>query len=295
MRRTTKIYFFIVLTFITVTVHSQIQVNVITKSVTKEFVFSGETVFIQGEKSTINFQTWSEKKIKIEMKLISKNPLESKAKRDLEVMHYTFQNDNKYIKANNYFKSNEITDISSNLSVEYSIYIPAKCTIQVINLYGNVILSNMEVTGTIKNSFGEVRLNNISGTLLFDMHYSDLSADNLSGKFTINTRNSDVQLKKISGDFNLKSTYGNIVITSIGKLNNLTINAQRTKVLVAVREFTDFNYMLTTQNDKIIVPLEYTKLIKEESGLFKFSSSSGKTNNSIQINTTYCPITLKSE
>lgn len=293
--RTSILYILLLLSFTFYNAYSQKHVNVITKSIVKEFEYSGETFVIQGEKSNINIQRWNAKKIKIEIKLIAKNPIESKAKRDLDVMHYSFQNDNRFIRVNNYFKSNEITDITSNLSIEYSIYIPNKCNIQLINLYGSVSISNIETSGNINNSFGSVVLNNIIGSLTVDLHFADLNVNGLSGLVTIKTKNSDIQLHKISGDYKLNATYGSIEITSTEKLNNLTINAQRTSVSIIIRKFEDFNYSLSTQNDKIIVPSEYTKLIKEEAGLLKFNKASGSENKSIKINTTYCPITLKTE
>ena len=293
--RTSILNILLLLTFPLYNVYSQKQVNVITKSIIKEFEYLGETFIIHGEKSNINIQTWNEKKIKIEIKLIAKNPIESKAKRDLEVMHYSFQNDDKFIKVNNYFKSNEITDITSNLSIEYSIYIPNKCNIQLINLYGSVTISKIEASANIKNSFGSVVLNNIIGNLTIDLHFANLNVNGLSGLVTIKTKNSDVQLHRISGDYKLNATYGSIEITSTEKLNNLTINAQRTSVSLIIKNLEDYNYLLSTQNDKILVPSEYTKLIKEEAGLQKFNKAYSSNNKSIKINTTYCPITLKTE
>jgi hypothetical protein len=57
----------------------------------------------------------------------------------------------------------------------------------------------------------------------------------------------------------------------------------------------EYNFSRSTQGDKIIEPQEYTQSISEESGLLKFTKASGSTIKSITINTTYCPITLKTE
>jgi len=108
MRTPIKIFILLLLAFTIHNTYSQDKVNVITKSVTKEFEYSGETLIIQGEKSNMTIHAWNEKKIKIEMKLIAKNPIESKALKDIEIMQYTFQKEGKQVKVRNYFKSGKI-------------------------------------------------------------------------------------------------------------------------------------------------------------------------------------------
>ena len=295
MRTSIKLYILLLMTFANINTYSQKLVNVITKTVVKEFEYSGKTVIIHGEKSNITVQRWKGKKIKIEIQLIAKNHDKSKAERDLNVMQYSFQNGDKYIKASNYFKSNGTTDITSNLSVEYSIYIPGKTNIQLINLYGDVNLNSVEISGKLKNSFGNIKINNVIGDLTVDMHYANLKCTGLSGKVTINAKNSDILLHEISGDYNLTTTYGTINIASVTGLRNLLVNAQRTSIYVTIDNFEDYNYSLSVKDDKIIVPAGYTSLIKEESGLLKFIKHSNSINNLISIHTTFCPITLKTE
>ena len=273
---------------------AQVKVNVIEKTVKKEFDYTGEKIIILGEKSDISIQKWEGKKVKVQISLIAKNPSKTRAEKDIDILQYSVSQTADAIKLSNFFRSDRIVDVSSNLSVEYFIYVPSACNVEIKNLYGKTDIANVSISGKIDNSFGSVSLRNISGKLDVDLYYSNLSGTGTRGELNIGAKNSDLFMKDLAGKNTINTTYGEINIEPSKDLKALDILSQRSSVIIVTDNFGYYNYELDAYKDQIILPAKYSPSVTKESGGSLFRQSSHTNNASVKIKTTYCPITIKS-
>jgi hypothetical protein len=292
MKKTLIYVVILFLSFSNYTIAQQ-KVNVITKTIKKEFDYEQEKIIIRGEKSNINIYQWQGDKLKIQIDLIAKNPSKLKAEKDIEVLQYSIGQKGDSINLGNFFKSNKIVGISSNLSVDYHIYIPLKCYVDIKNLYGKVNIHNVRIYGKIDNSFGSTSLQNTSGNCLVNLYYSKFTSNSTNGELKVNAENSNLTLKNISGIYELYATYGEIHIESLQNLKELKISAQRSSVFLTVERFKDYNYELETFKNEIIIPEVYRDKIIKASSTSSYKNKFSANNNMLNIKTTYCPITVK--
>lgn len=272
---------------------AQKKTHVLTKTVKKELKADGRTLIIRGEKSTINISSWAKPYYGIEIKLISKNFKEKKAKKDLEVIKYKIEESNQYYLLNNYFSSDKYYEVSSNLSAVYNIKVPASSKLDIANIYGNINLDNLKSVTNLKNSFGEISVTNTNGKYNVNSYYSDVMMENIDMDLQCNADKSDIELVNVSGSVVIKSNYGKIQIEAASNLESVNIDSQRSTVFFASQNLKDYNYSLSTKQSKITLPDKWQNKLIEKDGYTIFSLKNIPKNPFIQIRTTYCQISIK--
>jgi hypothetical protein len=250
---------------------------------------------VKGEKSEINITGWTEDYIKIEINLISKNPSAEVARNDLDVLKYKLLVNEKEIYINNYFESEEFNNINSNLSTVYNINVPPECDVSLTNLYGDIIIKNVNVSGYVSNSFGDVNIDGIKGNLEVILYYARLWFNNSNCIFRGKAEKSDLIFENSGGKFDISTNYGKIIFNADNRISLLKITSGRTEVTVNTQSFEDFNYLLSTKSGNIYIPSKYRSKVTEEEDLNKFSLHSDNMNTYIKVKTTYSPITIKTE
>ncbi len=286
---------YILLVFIGFTnyLSAQKKVNVITKTITREFNYSNETLVINAEKSNINIHQGEGNKVKVQIDLIAKNPSKSDAENDMDIMQYYISQSEGAINLSNFFKSDRMVEITSNLSAAYDIYIPLACNVDIKNLYGQINMNDAQVSGEIDNSFGSVSLQNITGNLHINLSFSDLASSNTDGELKIDAKNANLSMKNLSGKNTVNTTYGEIEIKSLHELKVLDVDAKRCSVNLNVDQFENYNYNLGAYKKEIILPEKYSSKIIKDSSSNLFSQQYNSNNSLIKIKSTYCPITIQ--
>ena len=292
MRTQKYIYLILILLSSSLVTFTQEKVFVVTKTITREYDITNKNLIIQGEKADITLTNSLDDKVNIEIKLIAKSYIKEIAKRDLAVAKYRIEDLQNKLKIKNYFESEEISKVSSNLSVEYIIQIPENANIQIQNIYGDIYFDNTKVNGKVVNSFGAVTIENGSGKLDFDLSYAELKMINSRGNYTINSKSSKIVFDNISGNYTLKTLYGDLLVASMKNVDMLCLNGQRTKVDVSLPNIEDYSINMSTKRDNIIVPVELENKIIKDSGLSTFEQVNSIEKPTLNIHTTYCPITL---
>lgn len=275
--------------------YTQQTVKVITKTITKDAKFTGQKLIVKGEKSEININGWTKSFIKIEINLISKNPSAEVARNDLNVLKYNLSLDEEEIYISNYFKSEEFNNISSNLSTVYNINVPSGCAVSLTNLYGDVYLENVNSSVYINNSFGEVNIDGMKGSVTSVLNYARLLLSNSDCIFRCEAGKSDLIFENSGGKYDLSTNYGEIIFNADNTVKLLKISSIRTEIAVNTKTIEDFNYLLVTKSGNIYLPSKYRIMVIKEEDLNKFTLHSDNMKSYIEIKTTYCPITIKTE
>ncbi len=274
---------------------AQQKVFVATKTITKEYNLTNRRLAIQGEKADISLVNSSENKVQVEIKLIAKNYSKETAKNDLSIIKYQISDEPDQLLVKNYFESDIRihSTVSSNLSVKYLIHVPENTTIQIQNIYGDISLYETKLNGSIRNSFGLVTTENETGIISFNIDYSELRMTNTVGDYNISSKNSQLVLNDISGNYILKPIYGDVTINSLKNINELKINGQRTKVDIVLPNIDKYSLILKAKKEKIIVPTPLTDKIVKDSGYSSLKIIKSKDKPILNIETSYCPITIK--
>lgn len=287
-----KYYRFLIIAFFIIQflpVVGQQTVKIATKTIKKDLKYTNQQITIKGEKSKIFVTKVPIEAIQIEVKLISKNPDVNKAKRDLGIMKYSISENSKNVIVSNYFESDKYREITSNLSAVIEIKIPDGARIYISNIYGNVVVENIECISQIKNSFGETRLNKCSGKFNIELYYNNLNCKKLSGELICNAERTILDFTDVSGDFSFRTKYGKIRLETNSKYLQLNVEASRTEVSLYVPGIQYYIFFLDTKFSEINVPdglIYQTKFIPQGSII--------DTNKPlINIGTSYCPITIK--
>ena len=274
---------------------SQDKIHVIKKIVTKEYSVSEiPDLQIKGEKSDIFVTGWKNKTIKVEIQLISKNPVKEKAEKELKYISYSCsKQDNKIILSNTFISSRN-TKISSNLSTKFIIYLPELSNVHIENLYGNINLNDLSLENQIQNSFGEVKINNVKGLLHLDLHYADIHIADCNANIICTADNSDLYFNNVSKSAEITSNYGKIIFNPGNSLKNLSIKSSRTEITVNVDQFTRYSYSLLTQNSVLKIHENFTDKIITDNKITRFDLEVFASNPKINVETSYCPIIINS-
>ena len=273
---------------------AQDKIQVVTKTITRSFAFGQEeSLRIDAQKATIRIKGWDQEEVKLVLKLTAKHPERAVAERELSALRYQLTTDGSHKLLKNYFQATQqVSAITSNLQADYELRVPHQRAVSLSNHYGNITLSDWQATLNITAEFGEVHLEQITGAIALDVTYADVTARHTRGSLTGVTRKSNLNLYELAGTVSLESSYGEINVTALDQLQQLTIDASRTEVTFATPDPIRYYYRLSTTNDNIYVPVPGTWA--DENSIVRKQSftTSDPSLPSIFVKTTFSPITI---
>jgi hypothetical protein len=134
------------------------------KNINREFPTSAQgTTVIYNKHGNININTWTEKKVKINITIVVNSAEQAEAEKVLSQINVNFVNTNGYIKA-----ETMIGDIKGaylqDFKVNYEVWMPTDNQLDISNKYGNTALGNLNGNLIANVKFGDLR----TGKLLAD-------------------------------------------------------------------------------------------------------------------------------
>jgi len=241
------------------------------------------SLLIQGEKATIRITGKPQNTIELKMSLVAKHRNQAIALYDLKFIRFEYQKDGKQLILKNFYESTN-RKIESNLSVVYELIVPQDMAIQLYNLYGSTTLLNLGGIKLVDISFGRLDMQTINGNTILQLKYSNLTAQKISGQLTGTLSKSDALITNCGATTELNMSYGMLNALLISECELVSINGNRTEVLLQTPS-KDYNLDLKTTNSDVEV------FDKSYAPHYRWlSKSSSKT---INVTTTYCPIKIK--
>lgn len=245
---------------------------------------SGVTVY--GEKASVSVKGWSGSEVKVLFRPVSRNRDKEQAIADLKYIHYYVEKEGDRLVIRNSFKG-KMEQITSNLSMEIEILMPASLPADITNLYGPVEIDNIaSVSANV--SFGSLSMTDIRSTCSITTRYSDIKLTSIHGRLVINAEKSDIRATALSAATEISCSYGkaDLELTGTGPL---VIKGYRTTVDVTVNEFEKYQYNLKAPQGKINLP--QGKQIRNGPVEIQHANPAGL----IDVTTSYCDITISTK
>ena len=110
---------------------------------------------------------------------------------------------------------------SVNVSVDFKIWIPAKASIEVKSVSGDVTLDPIGGTVKVNSVSGEVEVHGAAGADVTVVS-GDLTLENIQGDAYLKTVSGNLQATKVRGSLELESVSGDIDLKDVAEARNVT-------------------------------------------------------------------------
>ncbi|MBC7349659.1 MAG: DUF4097 family beta strand repeat protein [Candidatus Aminicenantes bacterium] len=160
------------------------------------------TVMVSNVSGDIKFLVWKEEKVKIEAVKFATGSTEAKAKEnadkvtiEVKVEPGLVRIETKYPESRRWFGSD------SNVSVDYTIWIPEQASIDSKSVSGDV---------RVEKAGGPVRVSTVSGSVTVTGGKKTVSAKAVSGDIRVTGVEADCELSSVSGDLQVSQVRGSV-------------------------------------------------------------------------------------
>ncbi|SNC68429.1 hypothetical protein SAMN06265337_2310 [Hymenobacter gelipurpurascens] len=273
---------------------AQTKVQVVTRTIEKTLPLTPTTrIYVQGEKATVHVQGWDKPTARLVLRLVAKHPDRAVAERELQVMQYRIEQTGNDVNLRNFFTLAAGTTLQSNLRAEYTLWVPAKISLQITNAYGETMLTSLSGLQEILQEFGQIKLQDLQGQLTITSKYADITARNLDLTFTCHADKAAIRLTDAAGRYTIYNTYGSIRVEPTAGLTGLQITAARTEVTIVSPQMDLYSYEFTTLHGNIKLPANTTFSPGVVNTRTFFQVQYRKTDPLIRVNTSYAPVTLQ--
>jgi hypothetical protein len=97
-------------------------------------------------------------------------------------------------------------------SINYTIKVPDKLNVEVINKFGKVEAESIGGNLKINNANGSISVKSIAGSLTIENKFGEIIAAEVSGTAKISNSNGKINTYNIKGDLNVENRFGDIVV-----------------------------------------------------------------------------------
>jgi hypothetical protein len=271
---------------------SQEKIQVASLTVIREYGSDITSVMLTAEKSDIFLYPSKNEKIRIEIKLISKNPDQKTAVNDLEAIFYEIKENTGTIALKNYFQPPNEKPIKSNLSVRYSIYLPAPVSTRINCLYSKIKVLETHSECNIIAGFSDITLNNCHSHVTLRSHYCGIKIDEGNAVLSGSLDKSDMSLNDCSGSVDMNTNYGRVNITQQRACAGIRFIGYYTEFVLTAPEEQLKNCRFSTISGSIDVPDEYISRVREKKNKTTLTIINDAAYFPINISTTYNIIRL---
>ncbi|MGI4742074.1 MAG: hypothetical protein ACRYG7_43480 [Janthinobacterium lividum] len=279
-------------------VHGQQVVQVVTRTLEQSWACPpGMAVRIRAEKATVQVRGWDRPTVQVTLRLSARHAERAVAVQDLPVAQYRLQQHGNALDLVNLFVLPAGTPaVRSDLRAEYTVHMPTANPLQVVNAYGQTALTDLNGPQQLNQTFGQITLRNLRGTLTAKVSYADLMATNVQAAISCEATKSTVQLLRLGGSCFVRNYYGSIQVQPTAGLRQLTVEADRTEVVLSTAEPELFAYQLLVSQGPLAVPTAYTAAKKTTAS--RSSLITKPTSGSLpvlKVSTSYAPLTLQTQ
>ncbi|MGI4887210.1 MAG: hypothetical protein ACRYFR_19820 [Janthinobacterium lividum] len=277
---------------------AQPKVQVVTRTLAQSWACPpGMAVRIRAEKATVLVRGWDQPTVQVTLRLSARHPERAVAEQDLPVAGYRLQQNGNALDLVNFFVLPAgAPAVRADLRAEYTVWMPAGNPLQVINAYGQTTLADLSGAQKLTQNFGLIILRNLRGTLTATARYADLVATNVQADFTCEANKSAVQLLGLGGSCFVRNYYGSVRVQPAAGLRKLTVEADRTEVVISVGEPELFAYQLNVLQGNLTVPPAYGEIKKAAANHASLTTKpAAGARPLVRASTSYAPLTLQTQ
>jgi len=274
--------------------HAQQRVQVVTRTLEQTWNCPPSMlVRIRAEKATVQVRGWDRPTVQVTLHLSARHAERAVAVQDLPVAQYRLQqNGNALDLVNLFVLPAGAPVVRSDLRAEYLVLMPAGNPLQVVNAYGQTSLTDLSGAQQLTQNFGQITLRNLRGSLTATARYADLTATNVQADFTCNANKSAVQLLGMGGQCTVRNFYGSVRVQPAASLRKLTVEADRSEVMLSTAEPERFAYQLQVLQGALTVPSAYAATKKGSASRATLTTKAATPAQPVvRISTSYAPLT----
>ncbi|WP_157887171.1 hypothetical protein [Hymenobacter sp. PAMC 26628] len=275
---------------------AQPKVQVVTRTLAQTWRCPpGMAVRIRAEKATVLVRGWDQPTVQVTLRLSARHPERAVAEQDLPAAGYRLQQNGNALDLVNFFTLPAgAPAVRADLRAEYTVWMPAGNPLQVVNAYGQTTLADLSGRQALEQSFGQITLRNLRGTLAATVRYADLTATNLLADFTCEANKSAVLVLGLGGKCFVRNYYGSVRVQPTAALRRLTVEADRTEVVISAPQPELFAYQLSTQEGALTLPPAYAAARKGSASRASLSTdAAANARPLVRVSTSYAPLSLQ--
>jgi len=240
--------------------HGQTRVEVITKTVEKNFSYKrGYTLKIEGKSADIEVVEWESAEVKVIMKLISKGLTKEEATRELQYQKYVIDDIGKTHVIRNYLLLPKTLDeLSTIQETAITLYVPGDITIEVQNAFGKTTLKQVSGNMKIENEYGEIYFQGTNGRHNVNSHFGDLKLQGVEGKLNFDLSHTETTIHGFGGEGRIKSNLGNVTVKDLRKISSLEVVGEKSDVSFETSNIDRFKWVIRSKYGEITAPERMT-------------------------------------
>jgi hypothetical protein len=277
---------------------AQQRVQVVTRTVEQTWACPpGTAIRIRAEKATVQVRGWDRPTVQVTLRLSARHAERAVAVQDLPVAQYRLQQSSSALDLVNLFVLPAgAPAVRSDLRAEFIVLMPAGNALQVVNAYGQTTLTDLNGAQKLEQNFGQITLRNLRGTLTASARYADLTATNMLADFSCEANKSAVQLLGQGGSCFVRNYYGSVRVQPAASLRQLTVEADRTEVVISAPDAEQFTYQLSVLQGELTVPTAFASTRKATNSRASLTTKpTGGARPVVRASTSYAPLTLQTQ
>ena len=217
-------------------------------------------VNLSNTRGMIEVKTWNKSEVSVDVLITVNARNQSDANDVFERIRILFDN-----YGNNFTARTEIREmpkyswnyVRSEYTVDYVVYMPKTCSLNLYNKFGDALISELEGTATLSVEHGNIRLTTVENQLNLNLEYGNCTVAQAANS-VIKMKHGNIRLKK-ANDINFITSYSKINVDEAGYIKSKSIND--TYKLGIVKEFRNqgkYDNIEITKVDNIIVISRYS-------------------------------------
>lgn len=191
-----------------------------TKTIKKEYEIAVDgLVKLSNRYGKVDLNTWEKDRVKVEVRITVRASSEKVAQNDFDRIEIHFTDSPSLVSAETEILSStsksswwgwDATDYKSDFSIDYQVYMPASCNLDLSNKYGNAYISSID---------GDTRLN---------IKYGDFEFAGTEGDLDVYLGYGNGQIDAV-GDLSADGAYCSL---RVGKADDIEINSKYSKIVI---------------------------------------------------------------
>ena len=189
------------------------------KTIKKEFPISANgTINLTNKYGKVDIKTWDKNRVKLDISITVRAKSEKNAQNVFDRISINFSNTSDLVKAITEIQPKKSGSIfpnwngnnKSDFYIDYEVYLPANCKLEVANKYGDLYIDEMNAPLSINVRHGNFKVDGSTDNVRVEMAHSNGTL--VSGKdVSFSMKHSNLTLLKAS-DVELSSKHSNITI-----------------------------------------------------------------------------------
>jgi hypothetical protein len=240
---------------------AQTTLQVATKHLQKTLDWKPEYVLVVNcEKADVVIEPSEQATVEVDAELSARHPNADTAQLDVNCWQMLAERSGKQLFVRSYIGlNNQKKTPSSNFKSKIRIRTPLNCKVELSNKFGKTTVTGLAGDLQLNGSFCNFQLSHLSGKVAIESQYGAVNTKQLNGTVSVKAKRADVQIDSLSGSGEVYAEYGTVTVNYVPEMANLTVNGDKTNVILLHAHSIGHSYDLNTDHGQITVPGDFER------------------------------------